>query len=463
MNNSFWREVFDYIPGFFMLFRVDKAENAHLIFVNSQVQELLGFTPEEYVLAFESLDSTVYSEITGLIEQIAELSHNGRGHEEPICRLRSAQAVEHLFYFEFRVFSVKSNPLPFIAVSLKPVAEHANETKKAESLNSETERSQFFVAESSLMKSLIRKVKAVADQNVHLLFRGERSTGKRTLARQVLEKEKINGAICVEWDLLKMSSMKQNEAVSELCGAGVEGRDQWEESGIKKTVGQKKESNPPDGHHRLSLLIIEPGKLSASNQEELLRWLQDRSIAGKQTRVLATSREPLEELIKRNKFSPELYYLLGFDTILLPPLSHRKDDIRILIEEWLPGVAKVLELEKLKIPKKDITRLLHYDWPGNFDEFFKVIRRSLLQSQNGVFRADLESPVSDVAAPKAEMTDQLLLSSDEILLFDEMNRRYLERVLRKTDGKIYGKDGAAHLLGMKPTTLQSKLKKLGVR
>ncbi len=447
MTNSFWREVLDHIPGLVFLFRVDENEDAHLIFVNSQIQHMLGYTPEEYVLASESSDSNVQAEVMALVEKIADLSHNGSSDAEPICRLHSKRAADYSFSFEFRIFSVKSSPLPFIAVSLEPlkkdpaVAGSSSALPEGKEGGGDAASGQlYFVTESPLMKALMQKVDAVTDQHVHLLFRGDRSTGKRTLANQVLKAEGFSGAKTVDWDVGSMSPAEQNEAVEALCG----------------TAGKAN-----TGDDRICLLIVEISKLTGPNQEKLLDWMQVMTGAGKKVRILATTRTLLEEQMKRGKFSMELYYYISFESILLPPLSQRKEDIRALAESWIPNAAQALGLGEMKIEEPVMERLLHHDWPGNFDEFYRVLRSSLLRSDQGVFRLIMDPSASAGIRASSEKTGGEALQ--EIVTFDEMNRQYLEQVLNKTDGKIYGRDGAAYVLGMKPTTLQSKLKKLGVR
>ncbi len=476
MTNSFWREALDHIPGLFLIFRVDEKQDAHLIFANSNIREVLGYKPEEFVLASESPGSRVRTEVDALVDQIAELSRNGTGGEKPVCRFHSKRAGVHDFHFAFRIFSVKSAPHPFIAVSMEQVEGESPGADTEESVSGQ--RHIGFVAESSLMQALMRKVDALADQQVHLLFRGERATGKRTLARQVFDAGKLHGARGMEWNLEAMPVPEQNRVVDRLCG--------------KNTSA---DGLPDDT--ALVLLVIEISMLTKTNQLKLLGWLRDRQEAGSDTRVLATTSFLLEERMQQGEFSADLYYLLSFETLLLPPLSQRRDDLRILAGGWVRAAAAVLQLGDLRVPDAAMEQLLDHSWPGNFHEFREVMRRSLLSSPSREFRLMLKEAVPAQAQvpgdghstaagregdpAEAADADQGGLSPGEshsgrtvggigddllagdILPFDEMNRRYLKKVLRKTGDKIYGEDGAARLLGMKPTTLQSKLKKLGVR
>jgi len=466
MTNSFWREALDHIPGLFLIFRVDDKQDAHLIFANSHIRNVLGYKPEEFVLASESEGSRVQAEVQALVDQIADQSRNGSDGEKPVCRFHSKRAGVCDFHFAFHIFTVKSASHPFIAVSLEPVKGGSPGVDTEDSVSGQ--RHVGFVAESSLMQALMRKVDALADKQVHLLFRGERATGKRTLARQVYQAGKLNGARGMEWNLETMPVSEQNRVVDRLCGKNTHADSLLDDES-------------------LVLLVIEISMLTEANQAKLLGWLRDRQKAGADTRVLATTSFLLEERMQQGEFLAELYYFLSFETLLLPPLSQRRDDLRALAEGWVRAAATVLQLGDLRIPDAAMEQLLDHPWTGNFHEFQEVMRRSLLSSPSGSFRLMLREPKParsddrDAAADRATVqagSDQVgvadaksradgdigedLLSGD-VVPFDEMNRRYLKKVLQKTGDKIYGEDGAARLLGMKPTTLQSKLKKLGVR
>ena len=461
MTNSFWREVLDHIPGLFLIFRVDENEDAYLIFVNAHIRHILGYKPEEFVLASESRGSRVRTEVDALVEKIAELSRTsketsvnpGKSEEaRPVCIFLSKRAEEYTFYFDFRIFTVKSSPHPFIVVSLSPVSKEFSDADAAAAGSGHDNSA--FIAESPLMQALMQKVDALADQQRHLLFRGERSTGKRTLARQLLRSEMMSGAHTEEWNLEFMPVSEQNKSVDNICG---------------NTMGSGSAETGED----MALLFVEISLLTVTNQSKLLEWLRERQEADVRTRILATTSFLLEERMQQGDFSTELYYFLGFDTVLLPPLSQRKEDLRILVSKWTTDVAKTLELGALRVSARVMDQLLDYSWPGNFHEFHEVMRHSLFGSTPGTFRLVREESATEAQAAETGSVDRGMAGADadfgsistagDIIPFEEMNRRYLRSVLRKTDGKIYGTDGAARLLGMKPTTLQSKLKKLGVK
>lgn len=462
MTNSFWREALDHIPGLFLIFRVDEKENAHLIFANSHIRNVLGYKPEEFVLASESEASGVQTEVSALVDLIAEKSRNGNEEVRPVCRFHSKRAERRDFYVSFRIFTVKSSPYPFIAVSMEPA-----ESEREAGINEYSvpgQRDAGFIAESPLMQALMRKVDALADQPAHLLFRGAHATGKRTLARQVFQGEGMRGARTIEWNLEAMSMLEQNDAVDRLCGA-------------------KADAAATSGEPGVALLLIEVSLLSSANQEKLLAWLRHRERAGLGTRILVTTSFVLEERVQQGDFSADLYYFLSPETLLLPPLAQRKDDLRLVTQQWVRSAAAILDIGEADVPERVMEQVLNHDWPGNFAEFREVMRRSLLASPSGSFRLILGKTGIDVEQQNLNkrrvsgaqnvlagtvpsgLGSGLLdgLSDAEVLPFDEMNRRYLKKVLEKTGNKIYGEDGAARLLEMKPTTLQSKLKKLGVR
>ena len=207
------------------------------------------------------------------------------------------------------------------------------------------------------------------------------------------------------------------------------------------------------------LIIRLPHIDSLNNQAQ--RLLQ-RLIAGReqgelQTWILATTTGNLEERVNDGQFSAKLYYKIGFETLLVPPLRHRPEDVKATARRYVEQAGKVLNLQFNRLDEAKLEELTEQEWPGNFPQLYKVLRRSLLESDEDEFQLRLKEKQQYQLFPEQK------ISEDAVLGFDEMNRKYLERVLELTDGKIYGDDGAAALLNLKPTTLQSKLKRLGIK
>ena len=397
-----------------MIFRIDNNDNAQLIFVNKKIQSTLGFSPQDYVLASET-ESLVRRELDGLVEEVARLSHQKGQKEDKQIVLHTKRGEKRELFYDFELFKVKSSTASFLSIDFKETAAPTTAEGPA------TDAPPLFIAESAAMKSVMKHVDSLISTSANILVRGEKSTGKKSIARIIARSAVLSGSRLLEIDATR-------EAVSS----------------VKEVLKGRSEN--------LVFVIANIDCLSVVEQR-LLKLLLDDKESGK-IRVIATSSQPLENLIEQGQFDSDLYYSLLFHTLLLPPLRNRTEDISEIVTTWTYRTAKVLSLPELHISETELGKLLKKTWPGNFDELFSVLRKSLLSAKHGKVRIE-----DDVPKVKPTKNGEI----QEILPYDEMNRRYLTRVLQKTKNKIYGDDGAAKLLGLKPTTLQSKLKKLGIR
>ncbi len=437
-NSAFWREVLDFVPNLTLLFRIEEDESAHLIFVNQEIQNQLLYRPQDYVLEGES-DTPVKRDLDRLIDKIADLSYKTQREEDIYCDLHDRQGNDHVYSFDFRIFQTRVGKTSLILVTLNPA--EGNE-RKPESVSEKSVKRAIEepVWQSEVMRAILDKIPEYRLQGSSLLLRGERGTGRRTLARYLAKhlSTREDEIFIVELD---RSEEKQRQ---QLFG---------EESRLNSLLGGKYAGwlQTPV----ICVVISDLAELSEKNIRMLADHIRQRTERKFRTRLIAISEAPLGKIVDR---LGSLYYELNFYPILMPGLKHRKEDIRIIARNWLTRASEILDIENVTISDKEYVRLEEYDWPGNFPEFFRVLRHSLLASDDGVvhFRMKLVKAGSDVAT-RAGREDS------ELLPFDEMNRRYLKKVLEATDGKIYGEDGAASLLGLKPTTLQSKLKKLKVK
>ena len=470
MTNSFWREAMDHIPGLVLLFRLDADEQAQLVFASSPVRGELGFTPEEFVLASETEGTSVQQDIQQMIDDIAEKSRAEGATSTLSCHFRAKLANGRTFEAQYRIFRTKSGPHPFILVRLDPATKQPDSHKAGE--NNAHATAEFFASESPLMKALLTRMEMAASRPGHLLFRGEPGTGRGTLARKVFDSAKLSGAVGLSWEKPLPDKMHDDSIAQTLHphSAG---------SGAQSVV----------------LLIEEIDRTTPELQQHLLSWVRGRDEMQHTTRVLATSTQPLEELLPKGMFDAETYYYLAFETLLVPPLSQRKEDVAWMVQEWLRRAGQLPGSIPAQLDDSVSEQLMSYNWPGNLPEFYQALHRlyAHLYDQSGRVERSFEWPettndnkhidTSSAAGsdrkqsdsgsgtvasavgtigPLAEAADALF-PQGRIQSFDDMNRMYLKAVLQRTSGKIYGDDGAASLLGMKPTTLQSKLKKLGVR
>ena len=433
-NSAFWREVLDFVPNLTLLFRIEEDESAHLIFANHEVQNQLLYRPQDYVLEGES-DTQVKRDLDVLIDIIADLSYKKQRDTDIHCELHDRQGTAHVYSFDFRIFQTRVGKTSLILVTLVPVA--GNQEKAASAPTGIARKaSEKPVWQSEVMQAILDKIPEYRLQGSNLLVRGEKGTGRRTLARYLAK---------------HLSAHEDEIFFVELEKSGEEQRLQLfgEQNRVSSLLG-----NTDEGWRQapvVCLIISDLSELSAKNIALLADQMRQRGERRFRTRIIAISEAPLEKIVDR---MGSLYYELNFYPILMPGLKHRKEDIRTISRNWLLYASEALGIDKISISDKEWGRLEEYDWPGNFPELFKVLQQALLANDDGVVHFSLGR-----RSNRGEIGKEF----SEILPFDEMNRRYLKQVLEMTDGKIYGKDGAASLLGLKPTTLQSKLKKLKVK
>lgn len=416
-SQSFWRELYDHIPELLLVFRIDDNDQAQLIFANEQVQAQLGFTPEQFVLASES-QSHVQKELEELVDEVADLSQRKINHSERPFTLHDKMGNGRSFDYKYRLFKLKTSRSHFLLLQL----EEAVGESGAEQVTSENpgDTGSVMAAESELARAAVDQAYNLAAGDQNLLLRGEPGVGKLTLARRITEwAGRISGSTLINY------AGGASAALEDLLGPNIQ-----------------------------LLIVHHIASMPVEDQELLASRLSNQSL-----RVIATSSISLENALEKGRFSQDLYYQLAFQTILIPPLRKRREDIEYLLQSWLQPVATKLGLGAVEPGQDQKNTLFEYNWPENFREFFNVMRYSLLQMKDERDRF-LVHLATDETRQSSLFENG---NSSSFITFDEMNRQYLQKVLKHTDGKIYGKDGAAAILGLKPTTLQSKLKKLNVR
>ena len=218
-----------------------------------------------------------------------------------------------------------------------------------------------------------------------------------------------------------------------------------------------------------TLFLDEIGDMPLVVQAKLLRALQEGSfepVGSDETvrvdvRVIAASHVDLEAAIKARAFREDLFFRLAAVPLSLPPLRERKEDIVDLAVGRLQALSEASSRGPWEFEACALTYLRQHAWPGNVRELLHTVERATALVESGSIRRDHLS--NTVFKPSREVAEPTLSSKDSFLPFSEAERRHLERALVLTSGKIYGEDGAAALLGLKPTTLQAKLKKHGLK
>jgi transcriptional regulator with GAF, ATPase, and Fis domain len=220
-----------------------------------------------------------------------------------------------------------------------------------------------------------------------------------------------------------------------------------------------------------TLFLDEVGEIPLALQSKLLRVLQegefervgDERTQHADVRIIAATNRDLKKEVEARRFREDLYYRLNVFPIEIAPLRQRKEDIAVLTTHFVEMAAKKLNRAKPRLTQANILNLQRYDWPGNIRELQNVIERSVITAHAGRLSFDL--PTDPV--PSREQKQDISVSTDpsEIITDAEMRRRERNNILeamKQTKWKISGEGGAAELLGIKPTTLASRLKKMKI-
>jgi transcriptional regulator with GAF, ATPase, and Fis domain len=222
-----------------------------------------------------------------------------------------------------------------------------------------------------------------------------------------------------------------------------------------------------------TLFLDEVGEIPLELQSKLLRVLQEgqyERVGEERTRtvdarIIAATNRDLPKDVEEGRFRQDLYYRLNVFPIKVAPLRERKEDIPLLAAHFLDKAIRRLKLPPARLTPAHIAQFQNHDWPGNIRELQNTIERALILAQNGVLWFDL--PDSQRAAPSGPAPAKMDSGAEAEILSDaELRRRERDNVfaaLNKTGWKIHGPGGAAELLGVKPTTLISRLKKLGLK
>jgi transcriptional regulator with GAF, ATPase, and Fis domain len=219
-----------------------------------------------------------------------------------------------------------------------------------------------------------------------------------------------------------------------------------------------------------TLFLDEIGEAPLAMQAKLLRVLQEQElerVGDTRTRkvdvriIAATSRD-LKKEVDAGRFREDLFYRLSVFPIQIPPLRERRDDIPPLAAHFVKRSARRMNRPTPRITQATIRQLTAHDWPGNVRELQNAVERAVILSQSGVLRFELAESIAIDAplAPTHPLSKSALLTRDEL---KRQERDSIATALKQTGGKIFGPGGAAELLGMKPTTLASRIKALGLQ
>jgi formate hydrogenlyase transcriptional activator len=306
-------------------------------------------------------------------------------------------------------------------------------------------RFEEIVGQSRVLKAVLKQVETVAPTDSTVLIYGETGTGKELLARAIHD----------------LSSRRQGTFVKLNCAAIPMGLLESEMFGHEKgafTGAIAQRIGRFELAHRGTMFLDEVGEIPLELQTKLLRVLQEREferLGSSRTirtdaRLVAATNRDLAALVEERQFRADLYYRLNVFPITVPPLRERRDDIPLLVRYFVQQFARRMNRRITSIPAEAMQALTRYQWPGNIRELQNFIERAVIVSPGPT----LQAPVRELKGPKAGSSSAVTLADAE--------SEAIERALRDAGGRVGGPQGAAAKLGMKRTTLQAKMRKLGI-
>jgi transcriptional regulator with GAF, ATPase, and Fis domain len=294
----------------------------------------------------------------------------------------------------------------------------------------------------------------VAELDIPVLLTGETGVGKEVIANTIHQRSKRSTCPLVSFNC---GAIPETLLESELFGY---------EKGAFTSAGSMKRGyfEQADGG---TVFMDEIGELSQTAQVKLLRLLQTmefQRVGGSRTisvdvRTVSATNRDLETMVKNQQFRKDLWYRLNVFPILIPPLRERKEDIPELVEYFARRQSVEMNLPyQYSFAPEAIDQLAGYDWPGNIRELQNVIERALIISRGEPLYFPNLSACSGKSADVSHSTEPA-----EFPTMEEMMSSHIRKSLHLTKGRIEGNNGAAQLLGMNPSTLRAKMKKLGIK
>ena len=382
---------------------------------------------EVFQITFFSKQSDVYSKIhTGLLSQFKK---------------SLSLVVDKILYVK-DILSDNISPTHTITLAIKD-----------KTIELETVPTDFngIIGKSSLLQSAFRKLQLVSPDETSVLILGESGTGKERIAQTIhkLSPRKSKPLITVNCAALPLTLIE-----SELFG-----HERGSFTGAnERRIGKFEQA---DGG---SIFLDEIGELPLEAQVKLLRVLQEKEIerlGGNTTkkinvRIITATNKNLEKEVAEGRFRLDLYYRLNVFPIELPALRQRKEDIPSLVEHFIDKVRKRSSSTVNAVSDTAMEELKGYDWPGNIRELEHLIERTMLLTEGNT----IVSFSLPCVATKKNISGEEFFKAKTM---EEMEREHIMSILKMCKGKIFGPGGAAEILNMPSTTLNSKIKKLGIR
>ena len=451
-SDAFYRAALESLAEGVMILDAD----CRILYANRLVHEITGYSPEELL-----------GQKPGLLRADSEpgecLADQGPA-EEPKCfefEVKRKDGRLHWVHVKSTPYRNDKGEVVGRVVALSCIAKLKNLEFENQFLQEES-RASFadLIGRSSALQKVLARIATVAPTEANVLILGESGTGKELVARAIhgLSGHKDRPLVRVTCASIP-KELFESEFFGHVRGAFT--------GAVRDRVGRFELA---DGG---TLFLDEVGEIPLDLQSKLLRVLQegqfervgDERTRTVKVRLIAATNRDLLAAAKAGRFRPDLYYRLSVFPIEVPPLRERLEDVGELAGHFIKQAARRLGVARPRLTRLQAQELQSYDWPGNVRELQNVIERALILAKGGRLQFDLpHRTIGEGSSNRPTVAPGR--NGEEELSLDELTVREREIVvaaLRRTHWKIYGADGAAALLRVKPTTLVSKMKRLKVQ
>lgn len=314
-----------------------------------------------------------------------------------------------------------------------------------------------FIGRSAALERIVRQIDLVAPTEANVLIQGESGTGKELVARELHQRSERRSKPLIR---VNCASVPKELFASEFFGHA-KGAFTGAHSSREGKFGAA------DGG---TLFLDEVGEIPLELQAQLLRVLQEgeyervgeEKVRQADARIIAATNRDLQKEVEAGRFREDLYFRLNVFPIIVPPLRARKEDIAPLANYFLERFLTAMNKPVFQFSQDHIARLAEYAWPGNVRELQNIVERFAISSSAGMPQLELVGEGGTESFPVARLSE----FGGDVMTEDEMVRlqaRNIENALQRCNGRIYGEHGAAALLGLKPTTLSTRLKALRIK
>lgn len=427
-------------------------DDCRIIYANRLVYQITGYAPEELL-----------GQTPGLLRAdpaSAPCPAGGEPSDEPKhFEFEMKRKDGRLHWIHVKSTPYRSGPGAPLGrvVAFSCIAKQKNLEFENEFLQDEF-RASFgnIIGQSLALQKVLSQIATVAPTEANVLILGESGTGKELVARAIhdLSTRKEHALVRVNCASIP-KELFESEFFGHVRGAFT--------GAVKDRVGRFELADAG------TLFLDEVGEIPLELQSKLLRVLQEgqfERVGDERTRtvqvrlIAATNRDLLAEA-KAGRFRLDLYYRLSVFPVEVPPLRERLEDVGALAEHFIQQASRRLGVSRPRVTKLHVQELQAYDWPGNVRELQNVIERAIILAKGGKLQFDLPGRLVHhrmfgTLAPAPVQDGAEELSLDELVVRE---REILAAALSRTNWKIYGSDGAAALLRIKPTTLVSKMKR----